>query len=248
MKKHQEHFGRRFYKLKRDGYWYSTDSPRVYAHRWVWMNIHGKIPKGCHIHHKDKDRSNNSIENLELMNASCHLKLHMTPERRERHRISFSKIRDLAKLWHSSDEGRAWHKYHAIKCKLGKWEPRKHSCSQCHNEFFSTKRSNTKFCSNKCKSKWRRYTGLDDISKTCGRCGTVFQNSKYSKQKFCSRMCLKGVKAAKAEQALELRKKGLTYDQIGKLLSLNRQEASNLIKELSKDYPIPYRNSRKLPH
>ena len=34
-------------------------------HRAVWEYHNGPIPKGYHVHHKDNDRANNQIENLE---------------------------------------------------------------------------------------------------------------------------------------------------------------------------------------
>lgn len=45
-------------------------------HRWTWEKHHGKIPKGHHIHHKDGNKRNNSLENLELLTAEEHRKKH----------------------------------------------------------------------------------------------------------------------------------------------------------------------------
>lgn len=45
-------------------------------HRMIWEEINGKIPEGFVIHHKDHNRSNNDIDNLELMSRSEHAKLH----------------------------------------------------------------------------------------------------------------------------------------------------------------------------
>lgn len=62
------------------------------AARKIWVRINGPIPKGYHIHHKDGDFTNNSIENLECISASDHAKLHhpknpvprhLRPERKE---------------------------------------------------------------------------------------------------------------------------------------------------------------------
>jgi hypothetical protein len=47
-----------------------------YVHRMVWEKHHGPIPNGHHIHHKDGDKLNNVIENLELLTASEHGCLH----------------------------------------------------------------------------------------------------------------------------------------------------------------------------
>lgn len=44
--------------------------------RKVWRAKNGDIPKGYHIHHKDGDFTNNTIENLVCISASEHSKLH----------------------------------------------------------------------------------------------------------------------------------------------------------------------------
>lgn len=38
-----------------------------FAHRLVWMAAHGQIPPGLYINHKDRDRQNNALPNLELV-------------------------------------------------------------------------------------------------------------------------------------------------------------------------------------
>jgi len=40
---------------------------RTYVHRRVWEEHRGPIPAGAVIHHKDGNRLNNRIENLELI-------------------------------------------------------------------------------------------------------------------------------------------------------------------------------------
>jgi hypothetical protein len=48
----------------------------VHIHRLEWMKHHGKIPKGYIVHHKDENKLNWSIDNLELITRSEHLKKH----------------------------------------------------------------------------------------------------------------------------------------------------------------------------
>src|SRR4030067_1123643 len=43
-----------------------------YLHQEIWKDAHGEIPKGYHVHHRDGDPSNNSIDNLELKKAFQH--------------------------------------------------------------------------------------------------------------------------------------------------------------------------------
>src|SRR5579862_1948738 len=98
MSTHQIHFDRKFYLDLSTGYWISTTSPRIRAHQWVWINTHGPIPKKCHIHHKDEDKSNNSIDNLQLIHGKQHASHHMVkymldPENKKKAQENCDKIR-----------------------------------------------------------------------------------------------------------------------------------------------------------
>lgn len=45
-------------------------------HRIVWESIHGEIPAGFHIHHKDRNPGNNDIGNLEMLTYKEHSRVH----------------------------------------------------------------------------------------------------------------------------------------------------------------------------
>ena len=45
-------------------------------HRLIFEDFYGKIPEGCHVHHKDNDKLNNCIMNLQLLTESEHHKHH----------------------------------------------------------------------------------------------------------------------------------------------------------------------------
>ena len=69
-------FGRGY--LKDTGYIYVNHIP---LHHLVWEKHYGKkVPKGYHVHHKDENKTNNNINNLQLMSASEHRKLHTSNE------------------------------------------------------------------------------------------------------------------------------------------------------------------------
>lgn len=185
---YQYHFGKKFYLDKKRGYWISTTSPRVRAHVWVWKQTIGQIPKGFHIHHKDENKSNNSIENLQMLFSYEHLSMHSKSEKnRQRASKWCDQIRPLTKEWHRSHEGREWHKKHGIDGWLKREEITK-ICQICSNEF-KTKTYHQIFCSGVCKSRWRRKLGIDDIEISCNFCHTIFKRNKYAKSKFCSRRC-----------------------------------------------------------
>lgn len=194
---YQFHFGKKFYLDKKTGYWISTTCPKIRAHVWVWESCNGTIPAGYHVHHKDKNKSNNSIENLEILIPRDHVKKHLSEEKRERSRKLMEKVRHLTKEWHASAEGRRWHSEHAIKCSFGKWEKRVYECQVCSKNYETSKRSTTKFCSNACKSSYRRRSRVDEVLRKCKKCGKEFGVNKYAKQKFCGRKCGSGGRKGK---------------------------------------------------
>lgn len=52
------------------------DGKSQHIHRLEWIKHFGKIPKGYIVHHKDENKMNWSIENLELLSRSSHIKKH----------------------------------------------------------------------------------------------------------------------------------------------------------------------------
>lgn len=187
---HQVHFGRKFYLDKEKGYWISTDYPRIRAHVWVWKNHYGDIPKGSHIHHKDENKSNNSIDNLECLKKFDHLSLHARKEENIKRSSEWcNKIRPLTKAWHASEEGRKWHSDHGVKV-WDEREPFQDTCKYC-GAMFTTKTFHQCFCSNNCKSAHRRASKVDSIEFPCETCGKILVKNKYAKRRFCSTKCRK---------------------------------------------------------
>lgn len=174
----------------------------VRLHRKVWEHFNGEIPMGYHVHHKDHDRSNNAIENLELLSASEHLSHHMSE--REPIPPSAEALR-LAAEWHKSPEGRAWHKEQALSSPKmiarTKECTEKMSCEQCGDQYFVPELHSHKsrFCSNKCKTAWRRESGIDDIDRTCPVCDTKFRTNKYNGKITCSKACSSALSKAKRQ-------------------------------------------------
>jgi len=165
-------------------------------HDVLWEMANGPIPKGFHVHHVDENSSHNVLENLGCLSPNEHSiwhGIHMSEERRQASREHAAEIRDLAKAWHSSPEGRAWH---SLNGKRG-WENRIYVikiCKHCNKEFSTLKKGHSLFCSNNCKSAWRRASGIDNEDRICITCGKAFRVSRYSRIKHCSRSCGKHVR------------------------------------------------------
>lgn len=73
--KHQWFNGEK-YTLRNNGYYGKTRGARTMMHRDVWEASNGTIPEGYDIHHKDGNRMNNTIENLECLPKSEHTRLY----------------------------------------------------------------------------------------------------------------------------------------------------------------------------
>ncbi|MFN3283495.1 MAG: HNH endonuclease signature motif containing protein [Pseudothermotoga sp.] len=181
---------------KRTGYYLGSrkhplTGKRERLHRAVWMHHYGPIPEGHEVHHKDENKDNNDIYNFELLVGYNHRSVHGQSETfKKRQRRHVDRIRHLTKAWHSSEEGRDWHRENG-RITIENMEVVKKECEQCGNSYDVKKirETDSRFCSNKCKAAWRREQGLDDEDRTCLICGTTFRINKYSKNKTCSRKC-----------------------------------------------------------
>lgn len=67
------------YKKTKKGYFrYAKDDDGKlrFEHCIVWEKHYGKIPLGMQIHHKDSDKTNNNINNLQLVTPADHKRYH----------------------------------------------------------------------------------------------------------------------------------------------------------------------------
>lgn len=194
MKKYQEFDGIRFTRVEATGY-YRHNGLRKYMHRYVWEYYNGKIPSGYEIHHIDFDRSNNDISNLQLLTREEHRKIHaelLTEQQREWRRENLERTaRPKAIEWHKSEEGKKWHTELIKQQRENGRFKHKLICTNCGKEFIGelNKKGGNSFCSNACKSSYRRKNRLDDIEKECPVCGNKFMTNKYRPSETCSRSC-----------------------------------------------------------
>lgn len=179
---------KKYTKDKKSGY-YLNSATHKRLHRAVWEYYNGKIPENYEIHHKDHNKDNNNIENLMLVEKNEHKKIHareLTEEEREKRRNNLkSNARPKAIEWHKSEVGREWHKEQYQKT-LALAQEQEFTCINCGKVYKAIKKGANKYCSNNCKSKYRRKIKKDDIERKCEVCGQEFTTNKYSKRKYCS--------------------------------------------------------------
>lgn len=184
--------GKRFTRDDKTGYYLGTtkeNGKRQRLHRYIWEYYNGEIPKGYDIHHKDHNKDNNELDNLELISKSQHSRLHcqeLTEEQKQKRKENFEKnARPKAIEWHKSVEAKEWHKKH-YKISLALRQKEKFICENCGNEYEAYRNKVNRFCSNKCKSAWRRKNNIDNEERYCSKCGAIYQCNRYSLRKLCN--------------------------------------------------------------
>lgn len=159
----------------------------VRCHSYVWEKHNGKIPHGYSVHHIDGNPANNCIDNLTLLHCSEHSKYHAsqhTDKARETIKLAIPK----ASEWHKSEQGSEWHKNHYTNYAQKIWgAPITKTCEICGKEYTTNHGSakKSRFCSNNCRAKFRRMSGIDNETRICSICGTEYVCNKYTKQIVC---------------------------------------------------------------
>lgn len=166
------------------------DGKPIWLHRYVWEQANGPIPVGYVVHHKDGNPENNALDNLACVTQKEHAQHHpWTDGRLEAQRNLLDRIRPLTKAWHASPEGIAKHREIGGQAYKN-FEPQEKACRNCGKMFLPRALGNRDlFCSNACKSAWRRKQGLDDVECVCAWCGKRFMHNKFSIPATCSRAC-----------------------------------------------------------
>ena len=185
--------------------YYLNSTVHQRLHRAVYERCNGAIPKGYHIHHDDHNRGNNEPDNLIAVTGKDHKRIHaaeMTEETRKRLCINLDKnARPAAAKWHGSDAGRAWHAKHYAEMHDKMHRREWMLCEYCGRGFNGVANGTARFCSNACKSAWRRKAGLDDIIKQCEWCGREFKSNKYADVHTCSRSCANRARWLRSREA-----------------------------------------------
>ena len=134
--------------------WKST--PRL-LHRDVWEFYNGPIPDGHHVHHESGDFNDNRPGNLMCLSEAAHWVEHRDERSArsstEKHLKHLENIRESAKAWHSSPEGREWHRQHARESILGRDLPEQ-ACLIC-GTMYNPIINRPGMCSDECKKERR---------------------------------------------------------------------------------------------
>lgn len=181
--------GLRFVRDDKRGY-YRNDRLRKYLHRYLYEAEYGELPSNVHVHHIDHDKHNNCITNLMAMPIEEHMSYHGNNMSEEQLRFAREnmeeKARPAAIKWHKSDAGRAWHLEHYEKSKDAFHRLKPQKCRHCGAHYEAIRAG---YCSNACKSAYRRVKGLDNITLVCPICGETYETNKYQQSETCSRGC-----------------------------------------------------------
>ena len=155
--KHQMFNGMIFSKYK-TGYYHrykKIDDKRInfMIHRCVWEYYNGEIPDGYVVHHKDFDKSNNDISNLQLMTQEEHMKIHskiniLTPRKLKKFTCKncgeeFESINNGHNHFCSSNCQSAWRRKEKLDNEI-------RICVGCGKKFSVNKYKKAKYCSQKC--------------------------------------------------------------------------------------------------
>lgn len=72
----QTYEGIRYYPTKKGYLRSDSQHGGAYLARIIYSREYGNIPHGWHIHHKDENKLNNAIENLECLSSAEHADRH----------------------------------------------------------------------------------------------------------------------------------------------------------------------------
>ena len=92
-------------------------------HRVVWEKAHGPIPPGMVVHHKNHDKRDNRLENLELMSRAEHARHHLDVTRL--HAGRHAKVAHRCAECGTDFQARADARFCSHACKLRYWRAAK---------------------------------------------------------------------------------------------------------------------------
>lgn len=152
-----QYFDGKLYRLWPSESYFSCGSGRL--HRKAWEDAFGPLPAGCHVHHRDGNRHNNSLANLECLPASEHMSLSGKsggyPSHKTAREPFNAAARQNAKAWNQSEAGRLFHKRNSEKMQnWTKWKREPKVCPHCEATYDAVVRKQGHqqiYCSTACR-------------------------------------------------------------------------------------------------
>ena len=179
----QEFLGTKYHK-KKGGHYFNDFS----VHRAIFSYYHGSIPNSLDIHHKDMDKANNDILNLELLTKSGHHKKHWEGEGTVKlicaecgkEFFAHRRIKKGTNAFCSKECG------DKFRTKVANRTHEKKICKNCGKEFQGRKDIDVQFCSQKCHYQFIKKTHVK--LRKCKYCGKEFV-AKRKSQIYCCDDC-----------------------------------------------------------
>ena len=179
------HFVDRVYRRdSRNGYYEAHCS----LHREIWRFFHGEIPADYEVHHRDLNRNNNDITNLELLTKAEHKKIHAA-------NLKTCKCKVCGREFQTRSVGNK-NRYCSKECRNeGACQRylKKYTCEYCGREFEADKHHPHRFCSKVCAGLANRKITRETI--TCQVCGKEFTAKACAHRKYCSMQCYRKLRA-----------------------------------------------------
>lgn len=144
------------------GYYRSCGKSKLALHREVWAHEHGPIPEGYEVHHKNEDKGDNRLENLECLPLFVHRSAHkQTPEHKAQAREAMKLGRIALAKWDAANPDHR--KTAGYQRRAREKLPRVVKvCTQCSKTYESQQyeAARRRFCSRNCKgaAAYRRRT------------------------------------------------------------------------------------------
>lgn len=188
--------GHRWHK-KGSGYYMRT----VRLHQAIWERANGSVPAGFHLHHKNEDKTDNRLENLELLSHADHNRMHI-------HRM------------HAHQEKAVVNSQAVLRRNEAERLKRALVCVVCGGTFHSKSKRPTRFCSSACVESARSGAFSSD-ARLCEYCGGSYTATRRV-QRYCSKRCNT---LAATERAATLTVRAVSCDNCGTEFESKRSNA-----------------------
>lgn len=161
-----------------------------YLNREIFAYYYGEIPEGYEIHHKNENKTDNDISNLQMLTKSEHMFLHS----QNKAVLTEFTCKECGKIFYANKTVKNY--FCSPKCRSA-W--RRHNriddiekpCSYCGKIFTSNKYDNSDYCSSACAN--RAKSNHKVLHKKtffkCQVCGKIYKSQNNGHNKFCSNHC-----------------------------------------------------------